>query len=150
MIIPFARGIGFAIPVNVVKTTAEVLIRKGRIVRPWIGLSTMKITKAIAENYDLSIQEGLVVIEVATGSPAEVVGIEPGDLIVKIDDKSIKESQDFAKSVRSKSVGSSVTLTIMRDGRQGIVDLNLGETPTPHIPSRNRKRLPFPLDREAM
>lgn len=148
MVIPFARGIGFAIPVNIVKTIAEELIREGRIVRPWMGLSTLQITNALAQYYELPVQEGLLVVEVAADSPAETVGIDRGDLIVKVDNNPIKESQAFAKDVRSKSVGDSIKVEIIRDGRRGTIDITLAETPAPRIPSRKRLA-PFPFNQEA-
>ena len=145
MIIPSARGIGFAIPVNLVKKISKELIQRGRVIRPWIGLTSTTITKSLAEHYGLPITEGLLTVEVAPSSPADAAGLESGDLIVEVDGEPIKETQEFVKRVRSKSIGDKVKLLIIRDGVHWTINVTLVEGPTPLIPSRHRSKTFSPL-----
>lgn len=142
MIIPFAHGIGFSIPVNIVKSIVEELIQSGRVVRPWIGLSVLTITRPLAEYYGLPAQEGLLVAGIVPGSPAEAVGLVPGDLIVEIEGKPVKESNEFVSSVRSRPIGDRVRLTIIRDGRRMTGELTLAQAPSPALLGERRRRIP--------
>jgi serine protease Do len=114
--IPFAHGIGFAIPINTAIQVAEELITKGKVIRPWIGVSTIELNPPIARQYDVSVDRGILVAAVSRLGPAYESGLKPGDVIVAVNDKPIERNNDFVKEIRSKPVGEILKLSILRNG----------------------------------
>jgi len=127
--IPFAQGIGFAIPINSVKKIVDELISYGRVIRPWLGLIGMSITDEIASYYELPVKAGVIVARIIYGSPAHRVGISEGDLIVRINGTSIKTIQDLQKSIQKKEVGDKVEVELIRGYQRGVVEVTLAEVP---------------------
>ncbi|MQK95319.1 S1C family serine protease, partial [Escherichia coli] len=85
-IIPFAHGIGFAIPINSAKKCASEIISKGVHTRPWLGIMGLSLTKEISRYYGIPLDEGVLVTRVVEGSPAHAAGIVAGDIILALDD----------------------------------------------------------------
>jgi len=127
--LPFAQGIGFAIPINSVKKIVEELFSYGRVIRPWLGVIGISVTDEIASYYELPVKAGIIVARVIYGSPAYRVGISEGDMIVKIDGASIKTIQDLQKSIQKKKVGDKAELELIRGHQRGIVEVTLAEVP---------------------
>ena len=128
-IIPFAQGIGFAIPINLAKEIAGELIEHGKVVRPWLGVSTTDITPELAEYYAFSTKEGALVIWIAANGPAHKAGIRPGDIIIEVEGKRVKSMEDVRKLIGKKKVGSTIGLKILRADQELAIDLKLGEVP---------------------
>ena len=124
--IPFAQGIGFAIPINIAKQAAEELVTYGRVARPWIGIVGVSVTDEIAEYYNLP-PRGVLVMRVASYGPADRAGIIVGDVIVTIDDETINRMEDLQKVLRQKKVDEKVTVTIIRGRTRYKVGIVLGE-----------------------
>ena len=82
--IPYAQGVGFAIPVNTVKWATNQLFEKGRVVRPWLGIVGASLDKALARRYDLPAESGVLVVEVDPHGPAYEAGLRVGDVVVQI------------------------------------------------------------------
>jgi len=124
--IPFAQGIGFAIPINVAKQAAEDLVTYGKIARPWIGIVGVSITEEIARYYNLP-PKGILVMRIASYGPADQAGIIVGDVIADIDDIAIDDMEDLQRAMRQKRVGDRIEVIILR-GRQRIqTKIILGE-----------------------
>jgi S1-C subfamily serine protease len=124
--IPYAQGIGFSIPINAAKKIASDLIAHGRVIRPWIGIIGTDVNEEIATRYALSMSEGAFVLQVSKNSPADVAGIEPGDIIIQFDDISIV-SMDALKNAISKSrVGEKHTLKVVRGSKLLSISLESG------------------------
>ncbi|BEH75814.1 MULTISPECIES: serine protease HtrA [Mycobacterium] len=104
-----ASGLGFAIPVNEMKFVAETLIKDGKIVHPTIGISTRSVSNAIAS--------GAQVANVKAGSPAQKAGILENDVIVKIGNRSVADSDEFVVAVRQLTIGQDAPVEVVRDGR---------------------------------
>jgi len=94
--IPFAQGIGFAIPINVAKQAAQDLVKFGRVVRPWMGISGVTITDEIAEYYSLP-RRGVLVMRVGSYSLPAMLASFVGDVIVGIEDDRISKMDDLQK-----------------------------------------------------
>ncbi|NPA89875.1 MAG: PDZ domain-containing protein [Chloroflexi bacterium] len=138
-------GIGFAIPVNTVKRVVPVLIERGRYPHPWLGAIGYDITPRLAHILDLPVKQGLLVVRVYPGSPADRAGIRGatrrlivgnsliftgGDIIVAVDGhpvRSWEELEDYLEL--NKQVGEDVVLDIIRDGRRLKVRVTLAEAP---------------------
>jgi S1-C subfamily serine protease len=140
-------GVGFAIPSDTVKREILDLIAKGTYVHPWLGISGIDVSLAIAQYMGLEKPQGFLIIDVIPGSPADQAGLQGGtelviiegkkfliggDVIVKIDDQQVRKLNDLAVyTERNKRPGDQVTLTIIRNGQQLEKNLILGERPPP-------------------
>ena len=109
-------GIGFAIPINLIKEILPQLRTSGRVVRSYVGLEVQEITPEIADALGLAQSGGALVDDVAKGGPADHAGIKTGDVIVALDGKAIKEAAELPGISARLAPGSSVLMDIMRDG----------------------------------
>jgi Do/DeqQ family serine protease len=111
-------GIGFAIPINMVKTLLPSLQQKGRYVRSWLGIKIQALTESLAQTYGLPDARGALVSEVVVGSPAESAGIREGDVVLSFDGKPVRDQTDLPLYAGMAGIGQRVVLTIWREGRE--------------------------------
>src|SRR5919199_1207278 len=115
---PYAHGIGFAVPISIAKSVMMELIQNGRVInRPWIGISYIKITRQLAVYYRLPTTEGVLIAQVEPNSPADDAGLRKGDIIEKVDGKRIDDTQEISLKIRKKNINDKLMLTINRYGR---------------------------------
>ncbi len=126
-ILPYAQGIGFAIPINMAKSILDQLITKGKVVRAWLGVYIQDLTPEMAEKFGLSEAKGALVADVSKGSPAEKAGLRRGDIILKVDERETPTVSDLQREIRSRRPGDRVRLEIWRDGKSMILEATLGE-----------------------
>ncbi|MDO4988745.1 MAG: Do family serine endopeptidase [Synergistes sp.] len=126
-IVPYAQGIGFAIPVNMAKQIMNDLIEHGEVRRGWLGVSVQPLTAQLVEAYKIPVKEGAIIADVQKNSPAEKYGLKRGDVIVKVGDTDIKDSEGVVFAVRSKLAGDDVPFEIYRDGKKMTVTVKLAE-----------------------
>jgi serine protease Do len=126
-IVAEGQGLGFAIPINLGKWMADQLMAKGRVVRGWLGVVIQEITPEIAET--IGVKEGILVSQVAPGSPAERAGLKVGDIIVAIDGEKVREVRELQFRVMKTPPGTEVTLTIIRGGKEQSIKAKVGEMP---------------------
>ena len=127
--IPYAHGIGFAVPINTAKTILQQLIKNGKVTRPWLGITTIKITSRIARYYRLPTNEGALVVKVEEYSPASDSGIRPGDIIEEIDEKRIEEITELSSRIKNKNVSEQTLLSVNRYGRRFTISVTLENQP---------------------
>ena len=127
--IPYAHGIGFAVPVNTAKTILQQLIENGKVNRPWLGITTIKINSRIARYYRLPTNEGALVVKVEEYSPASDSGIRPGDIIEEIDEKRIEEITELSSRIKNKNVNEQTLLSVNRYGRRFTISVTLENQP---------------------
>ena len=125
--IPFAQGIGFAIPINVARKIAKEIIQHGRVPRPYLGISGLTLNRDIAESYNIPHEKGVLVVRVGRGSPAHRGGMSAGDVILEVDKKPLKAWEDLQHVVQEKKVGESLELFVGRDQEQGKMNIVLEE-----------------------
>ncbi|HWP29691.1 MAG TPA: trypsin-like peptidase domain-containing protein [Chloroflexota bacterium] len=125
-----AEGLGFAIPSNTVRDVVQQLIERGEVIRPYLGVSFQTVTPRIAAYYDLGVREGALITRVAPNSPAQKANLKPGDVITKVNDQPVGEQNSLAKVINQFKVNDQVTLTIVRDGREQQVTVQLDKRPT--------------------
>lgn len=118
-------GIGFAIPVNLVKSLVPELETKGTVTRGWLGVSVQPVTPDLARSFGLDQQRGALVGEVVAQGPAEKAGIKRGDVIVSYDGKEIDESSALPALVAATSVGKTIPVEVMRDVKKQTVNVSI-------------------------
>lgn len=138
------QGIGFAIPINIARNVATQLITSGRVVRPWLGITGITVTKGLADGLGLGVEKGVLVVEVITGSPADGAGLKGGhrqvtigglrlllggDIVIAIDKHTITSMNELVRLVSKMRVGETVSLQILRDGRPKELRALLAESP---------------------
>jgi serine protease Do len=122
-----AQNIGFAVPINTLKTILPQLREKGKVVRGFLGINIVNVDSDRAAAFNLKAQEGAFVESVEPGKPAEKAGVKPGDTIVKVDGVPVKDTRDLIGYVSSKPPGGKVQLGLVRDGRDVTVTATLAE-----------------------
>jgi len=122
-IIPFAQGIGFAIPINTVKRFIEMISRYGRPIRAYIGVITTPLNEQIAGYYGLPVREGLIVLRVLRGSPADEYGIKEGDIITHAGSYKLKSVSELRKIIEESIEFGKVRLKILRGWRETEIEV---------------------------
>ena len=129
-IIPFAQGIGFAVPINSAKTcTTDILTEGTTSMRPWLGVVGLTLTEQIARYYALPVGYGVIVTKVAEGSPAQEAGLTDGDIILEIDNVETRSIEDLVREIRRRRVGDKIRVFTLRNGREHFFELKLSGTP---------------------
>ncbi len=135
-------GIGYAVPASTALRVLDDLKASKKIERPWLGISGTAVTKSLAEELALSVDEGVYVAEVVSDSPAQQAGLigatktrnnttgKGGDIITAIDGKNVASITDLQSYLFTKNVGDEVTLTVLRDGTNISVKVKLEAYPT--------------------
>ena len=127
------QGIGFAIPVNEVKDIVKDLKEKGEIIRPWLGFSygelSAKLKEQYQEYYGLPSLNGVIVGKVVPDSPAEKAGLQPNDIITRIDDQEIVKLNYVKKMIDLKEIGDTIKIEVIRNGHSTLVFARIGRKP---------------------
>jgi serine protease DegS len=122
------EGIGFAIPVNLVRGVMSEILTKGRVVRGWIGILPTDIDQTEAQRFRLA-QAGVVVVKLVIGSPAAEAGIEPRDIILSVNGVPVKSTQDTLTRIAAAKPGATVTITGLRGTERFESKVKVGERP---------------------
>jgi Do/DeqQ family serine protease len=118
MIIGHASGIGFAIPSNLARKVSTELLQKGDVSRAWIGVTYQELTPELASGFGVQRTRGALVNEVLPNGPAAKAGVKPGDIIIDIQGREVREGRDLMRAVLQYPVGEKLSLTVLRDGGQ--------------------------------
>ncbi|KAA0259225.1 DegQ family serine endoprotease [Deferribacter autotrophicus] len=125
-IIPSGQGLGFAIPVNMLKELLPKL-KAGKVKRGWLGVTVQPLDDKLAKSFGLKKPEGALIADVIKGDPADKAGLKAGDIVIAIDDKPVKDSRDLVMEIGKRNPGEKVTLTVIRDGKVKKIEVELGE-----------------------
>jgi serine protease Do len=128
-IIPFAQGIGFAIPVNAARKIEAQLQSKGKVVRPYVGIYMQEINDSIADYLRLPFKKGVLVSAVMQGSPAFSAGFQKGDVVLEVDGKKVEAPDEFRRVIQGHAIGDAIKVLVWRSGKQEVVNLKVGEMP---------------------
>ncbi len=126
-VIPYAQGIGFAIPINTAKTCTGDMVRNGISVRPFLGIVGLTLNEEISRYYTLPIERGVLVTKVTDGSPAQTAGMIMGDIILKMDKVAIGTIEDLLSEIHKRKVGDRVRITVFRRGFEQYFDVTLNK-----------------------
>jgi Do/DeqQ family serine protease len=128
-IVAAGQGIGFAIPINMVKRVVDQLVDKGKVVRGWLGVALQPLSPDLAQSLGLEGTSGAVVGSTITGSPAAQAGLQQGDVIVAYDTIPVEDYRHVQRLVAETRVGKSVTLQIVRKKQKMDVAVTVAEVP---------------------
>ena|SRR3989344_1051603 len=132
-----AENIGFALPVNTVKSIVDSVQQYGEIVRPYLGVRYMQITETVKKANNLNVDYGVIVIRgdtqeelaIVPGSPADNAGIVENDVILEVDGVKLEQGKSLASLIRQKQVGQTATLKILHKGEEKEVQVILEKAP---------------------
>ncbi|NBC34700.1 MAG: Do family serine endopeptidase [Alphaproteobacteria bacterium] len=120
-------GVGFAIPSSLARGVIDQLIEFGRTRRGWLGVRIQTVTEEIAESLGLEEPRGALVASVTPTGPAEDAGIQPGDVILRFNDRPVEEMRRLPRLVAETAVGSTVEVVVWRRGERRTLEVELGE-----------------------
>jgi len=126
-----SMGIGFAIPVSLARSVMEQIIRTGSVTRGWVGIEVQELTAELAESFKLSGTEGALIAGVMRGSPADKAGIKPGDVLIQVGGKPVKDAQVMLELIAALEPGRTARFALKRDGRDLGVEVTIGKRPRP-------------------
>lgn len=123
------EGIGFAIPINEAKPILEALVKQGRVIRPYLGVSL--VDKKIAEDYgiDIDLQGGIFVLKLVQGGPAWLGGMRQNDIILKYNGEKVDTVIGLREKIAATGVGNKAAITILRGGSESTLNVVLSEIP---------------------
>ncbi|HSE03779.1 MAG TPA: Do family serine endopeptidase [Methylomirabilota bacterium] len=128
-IVAAGQGIGFAIPINMVKRVVDQLVDKGKVVRGWLGVALQPLSPDLAQSLGLAGTNGAVVGSTITGSPAAQAGLQQGDVIIAYDKTPVEDYRHVQRLVAETRVGRSVALQIVRKKQKMDVMVTIAEVP---------------------
>jgi serine protease Do len=120
-----SNGIGFAIPINIVRSVVDQLVRNGKVARGFMGVSLEEIKPDLAEQFGTT--HGALVTDVNPGTPAEKAGLKSGDVITKLNGKNVDDPAGLHLAVSELPPGTSVSLEYLRDGKTSAVTMKLAD-----------------------
>lgn len=135
------RGVGFAIPINTAKGIAAQLMEKGRVSRPWLGITIAGLEEA-KQLKDLfpGVERGVVVRGIEPGAPVQSSDLSPGDVITRVDGREVSLASDLQREILGKKIGQSVELEVWRKGRTLRLSVRTGEHPDKFLRASTRSR----------
>ncbi|MFC1823278.1 DegQ family serine endoprotease [Thermodesulfobacteriota bacterium] len=120
-------GIGFAIPVNMARGIIEQLKSNGEVTRAWLGVGIQDLTSELAEYYHVKDRKGALVTQIYEGDPADKAGIRTRDIIVEANGKEVSGGRDLSRTIANTSVGARIPITLIRDGDEKTVHVELAK-----------------------
>jgi len=124
-----SQGIGFAIPVNMAKGVMKQIIEHGHVVRGWLGIEAQDLTAELAQALNLDSTSGVLISGVLRGGPADTAGIQPGDVVLTINEQPVKEAQQAMRLISEQSPDTMVRLEGSRQGKPFRVQAKVSQRP---------------------
>jgi serine protease Do len=122
-------GIGFAVPSNMVRLVMTSLIKEGKVIRGWLGVSIQEVTSELAKQFGLKEAKGALVSDVLKDTPADRAGLKRGDVIVTYDAHDVANAGQLRNLVAETAVGQQVTVVVIRDKREKELSVKIEEQP---------------------
>ncbi len=124
-----SQGIGFAIPSDQVKSVLRSIIESGRVVRGWLGIEIQEMTPALAESFGIEKARGLIIAGIFRDSPAHQAGLQPGDILLSIDDKPIQSGRSAMGQIAATKPGTILLMALSRNGEPLTLEVTIGDRP---------------------
>jgi len=120
-------GLAFAVPIDIAMNSVKQLQEKGRVTRGRIGVQIQEVSKEVADSFGLKQAQGALVNSVEKDGPSAKAGVEAGDIILKVDGREVKQSNDLPRIITSVRPGTKVTLTVWRKGASRDIPVTVAE-----------------------
>ncbi|HMJ65840.1 MAG TPA: DegQ family serine endoprotease [Candidatus Binatia bacterium] len=133
------QGIGFAIPMNLVRYVMESIIKDGRVIRGFMGVNIQDVTPNLAKEFNIKENSGALVADVTPDSPAAKAGLKAGDIITQFDGKPVRDSRHLKLQVAQIAPNSKVPVQLMRDGSTKTFEVRLKEFPKNELASKSSR-----------
>jgi serine protease Do len=138
-----SEGIGFAIPSSIALDIVDSLVKTGKVVRGWMGIAIQEITPALAKSFKLSEQrKGVLISDVNDNGPSAAGGLQRGDVIVGFNDKEIQTVSQLRNIVARTLVGNTVKIKVVRDGKEHVMMVKIGERPSDEVLAKREPAQP--------
>lgn len=124
-----SMGVGFAVPANMARGVMESLVKSGKVVRGWLGVSIQEVTPALAKQFGLTNGKGALVNKVVPNSPASSAGLQKGDIILAFNGKTVDNPSVLRNTVAQTPIGQKVKVEVMRDRKTVKLDVKIAEQP---------------------
>jgi serine protease Do len=131
--IPFAQGVGFAIPINTVKRVMQQILEHGRVIRPYLGISGISVDKQISRRFDTAAVDGVLIAKITRNGPAYTGGLRVGDVIHEIGGKKVTNMKDLLAALSSERIGTGIQVRYSRNGEMLVSNILLEETPEEYL-----------------
>lgn len=131
------QGIGFAVPANLARNVMEQLVKNGKVIRGYLGVSVQDITSTLAEHFELKERKGALVADVVPDSPADDAGLQNGDIITKFNGKQVNDARHLKLTVATVPPGEKVKAEVLRDGEAKTIDVTIAKRPGDRSLARN-------------
>jgi len=125
-----AENIGFAISTDTAIPVVQNLIEEGQVVRPYLGVNMATVTSTIKYQYDLSVNEGVLIVQVVNNSPADEAGLKVRDVITSIDGQEVNTAEEMQAAIQSHEAGDEIEIVYYRGSQQKTTQATLIETPS--------------------
>ncbi|HEU0006056.1 MAG TPA: DegQ family serine endoprotease [Terriglobia bacterium] len=123
------QGIGFAVPINMARSVMEQILKKGKVIRGWLGITIQDVTPTLAKSFGLGEAKGALVGDVTPDGPAARSGLTTGDVILEVNGENVPDSRSLRLKIGQLVPGTKVQLKLWRDGKEREVSVVLGEMP---------------------
>ena len=124
------QGIGFAVPGNLARSVMDSILKNGRMIRGYLGVMLQPLDEDLAKEFKIEGDKGALVGDVPAGSPAQKAGIKEGDVVVAVDGKQVEGVSELMLMVAAKPPGTEVNVKLLRDGKEQVLSVKLGERPS--------------------
>ncbi|MBT8607668.1 Do family serine endopeptidase [Polynucleobacter paneuropaeus] len=126
-----SMGIGFAIPINLAKQVMESILKTGGVTRGWIGVEPQNISPELSSSFSLTNKHGILIAGVLEGGPADRAGMRPGDVLIGINNESIKDVRDLLNKIAQTEPGHVLKFEVVRKSEALDMQLQVGKRPAP-------------------
>jgi len=135
------QGIGFAVPSNMARQIMQSLVKSGKVTRGWLGVTIQDVDENIAKGLRLDKADGVLVGTVLENSPAKAAGLKTGDVILEINGKKLRDTVELRNTIARTSPGTTVQLTLWRDGALKKVSVKLNEIPDQPVAAEQQQEM---------